>query len=210
MKHYIYSILLCIIGATLTCCNSSTEEFYAYIEQDRDNDEITGDDYEYQIPVIFHVLYQDSQDRKQYVDYTRIKELVAHVNELYQGNVYTYQEYDNSENIHIRFVLAEKNEQNQTLAQPGVEYIKWTGTYPIDCEKFMGDNSRRYTKYVWDPNEYINVMVYPFDQTKGESSITLGISVMPYQGAGYPQIEGLNNTKRTKLSKSNLKYAHCL
>ena len=74
----------------------------------------------------------------------------------------------------------------------------------------MGDNSRRYTKYVWDPNEYINVMVYPFDQTKDESSITLGISVMPYQGAGYPQIEGLNNTKRTKLSKSNLKYAHCL
>lgn len=210
MKHYIYSILLCIIGATLTCCNSSTEEFYADIEQDRDNDEITGDDYEYQIPVIFHVLYQDSQDKKQYVDYTRIKELVAHVNELYQGNVYTYQEYDNSENIHIRFVLAEKNEQNQTLAQPGVEYIKWTGTYPIDCEKFMGDNSRRYTKYVWDPNEYINVMVYPFDQTKDESSITLGISVMPYQGAGYPQIEGLNNTKRTKLSKSNLKYAHCL
>lgn len=134
MKHYIYSILLCIIGATLTCCNSSTEEFYADIEQDRDNDEITSDDYEYQIPVIFHVLYQDSQDRKQYVDYTRIKELVAHVNELYQGNVYTYQEYDNSENIHIRFVLAEKNEQNQTLAQPGVEYIKWTGTYPIDCE----------------------------------------------------------------------------
>ena len=114
MKHYIYSILLCIIGATLTCCNSSTEEFYADIEQDRDNDEITGDDYEYQIPVIFHVLYQDSQDKKQYVDYTRIKELVAHVNELYQGNVYTYQEYDNSENIHIRFVLAEKNEQNQT------------------------------------------------------------------------------------------------
>ena len=29
-------------------------------------------------------------------------------------------------------------------------------------------------------------------------------------GTGYPQIEGLNNTKRTKLSKSNLKYAHCL
>lgn len=43
MKHYIYSILLCIIGATLTCCNSSTEEFYADIEQDRDNDEITSD-----------------------------------------------------------------------------------------------------------------------------------------------------------------------
>ncbi len=211
MKHYIYSIILsCLIGTTLTGCNSSTEEFYADIEQDRDNDEITGDDYEYQIPLIFHVFYQDSQDKQQYVDYTRLKELVDHVNELYQGSIYTYQEYENSENIHIRFVLAEKNEQNQALAQPGVEYIKWSGTYPIDCNKFMGDNTRRYTRYVWDPNEYINVMVYPFSQAKDATSITLGISVMPYQAAGFPQIEGLNSTKRSKLSKSNLKYAHCL
>lgn len=211
MKHYIYSLLFVLVSASiLSSCKSSIEEFYADIEQDRDDDLITGDDYEYQIPLIFHVFYQDSQNKEQYVDYNRLKELVAHVNELYQGDIYTYRDYENSVNVHIKFVLAEKNEQNQALAQPGVEYIKWTNSYPIDCNKFMGDKTRRYTRYVWDPNEYINVMVYPFAKNKDDQSITLGISVMPFTAAGYPQLEGLNNTNRTKLSKSNLKYAHCL
>lgn len=56
--------------------------------QDRDTDIITGDDYVYHLPVIFHVFYSNTT---QYIKYTRLKEILSNVNELYQGNVYNYQ-----------------------------------------------------------------------------------------------------------------------
>lgn len=53
--------------------------------QDRDTDIITGDDYVYHLPVIFHVFYSNTT---QYIEYTRLKEILSNVNELYQGDVY--------------------------------------------------------------------------------------------------------------------------
>src|SRR3712207_7432556 len=49
-----------------------------------------------------------------------------------------------------------------TLFRSGVEYVKWPGAYPISYTTIMTDNNRIYTKYLWDPNEYINVFVYNF------------------------------------------------
>jgi len=48
--------------------------------QDRDTDIITGDDYVYHLPVIFHVFYSNTT---QYIKYTRLKEILSNVNELY-------------------------------------------------------------------------------------------------------------------------------
>ena len=56
--------------------------------QDRDTDIITGDDYVYHLPVIFHVFYSNTT---QYIKYDRLKEILSNVNELYQGDVYNYQ-----------------------------------------------------------------------------------------------------------------------
>ena len=47
--------------------------------QDRDTDIITGDDYVYHLPVIFHVFYSNTT---QYIEYTRLKEILSNVNEL--------------------------------------------------------------------------------------------------------------------------------
>lgn len=212
MKHHIsiVAVVLACLTYFCACSKSSEEEFYAHTEQDRDSDTITSDNYVYHIPVIFHVLYQDASDSCQYVSYRRIQELVAHLNELYKGNVYNYETYGSSVDMHIVFELAEENEQNQKLAQPGVEYVKWEGTYPIDYNEFMNDQNNKYTGYIWDPNEYVNVMLYPFAVKENSSSVTLGISVMPFKGAGYPQIEGLSENNRAILSKSNLKFAYCL
>lgn len=212
MKHYmsVVAIVLVCLANFCACSKSSEEEFYAHTAQDRDTDTITGDNYDYHIPVIFHVFYQDASDSCQYISYKRIQELVAHLNELYKGNVYNYETYGSSLDMHVVFELAEENEQNQKLAQPGVEYVKWTGTYPIDHSEFMNDQTRKYVGYVWDPNEYVNVMLYPFAVKENSSSVTLGISVMPFKGAGYPQIEGLSENSRATLSKSNLKFAYCL
>ena len=113
-----------------------------------------------------------------------------------------------SENIHVQFELALYDENGNKLGTPGVEYVKYPSSLDsIDCNEFM--KGKQYARYMWDPNNYINVMVYNFKQ--GESTdITLGISNLPYQGAGYPQIEGLTKSEHAVLHKNNLSYPYCV
>lgn len=207
MKHYIL-ILAVFLCAGLSSCQKE-DAFYASTEQDRDNDVITGDDYTYHLPVIFHVLYQDSKDTLQYIRTSRFSELIRNVNDLYKSRFKT-DGWGTGEDIHVNFELALEDENNNKLSTPGVEYIKYSGTYPIDCETFMNDNTKANTKYIWDPNEYINVIVYPFAAGKDSQSTTLGISVMPYKHDGYPNLEGLSESSKGTLSKTNLKFAYCV
>ena len=200
-----------ILTLFLSICFSSCQKedtFYASTEQYRDTDTVTGDDYIYHLPVIFHVLYQNPNDTLQYIRTSRFKELIENVNTLYKAGLKSA--LGEGVDINVNFELALEDENNKKLSTPGVEYIKYTGTYPIDCTEFMNDNSSTNTKYIWDPNEYINVMVYPFANESNSGSTTLGISVMPYCYGGYPNIEGLEEASKSTLSKSNLKYAYCL
>lgn len=215
MKHYIWMIFA-FACLTFCSCKESIEPFFSDNEQDRDADEITGDDYVYHIPVIFHVLYKDQNavdtlgNRTQYIPYIRLKQLLDNVNDLYEGSLYNYStnQENPSENIHVKFEMALCDEDGKKLSTPGVEYIKYTGEYPIDCNKFMNQKKGK-NKIIWDPNEYINVMVYNFKRTDSDG-ITLGISNMPYVANGYPQIEGLEDGKNKKLNKNNLSFEYCL
>lgn len=201
MKYFtIFVIILTTLG--LGSCRDSDitigDSPISSNGQDRDSDIITGDDYVYHLPVIFHVFYKDSKNPKQYISSTRLKELLSNVNELYQGNVYNISlDTIESENIHVLFELAEKDANGKKLSTPGVEYIKIYED-SIDCEDFM--NSKTYAKYSWNQNDYINVMVYSFKNTD-HTSVTLGISNIPYKVAGYPDIEGLTNSKNYPLNK---------
>lgn len=201
MKYFtIFVIILTALG--LGSCRDSDitigDSPISSNGQDRDSDIITGDDYDYHLPVIFHVFYKDSKNPKQYISSTRLKELLSNVNELYQGNVYNISlDTIESENIHVLFELAEKDANGKKLSTPGVEYIK-INEASIDCEDFM--NSKTYAKYSWNQNDYINVMVYSFKNTD-HTSVTLGISNIPYKVAGYPAIEGLTNSKNYPLNK---------
>ncbi len=209
MKHLIIIASILSIGLLSSCKDSEgtvgdapkTEN-----GQDRDYDTITGDDYVYHLPVIFHVFYNDKNNPSQYITQNRLKELVGNVNELYEGLVYT-QNTDTtaSQNIHIQFELAAQDENGKTLSTPGVEYIHLEAD-SIDCEQFMKDKS--YVQYVWNPNDYINVMVYTFKQPDSNSTI-LGISNMPYQVKGYPEIEGLEDGKSYPLNKPS-KFPYCV
>lgn len=201
MKYFtIFVIILTTLG--LGSCRDSDitigDSPISSNGQDRDSDIIKGDDYDYHLPVIFHVFYKDSKNPKQYISSTRLKELLSNVNELYQGNVYNISlDTIESENIHVLFELAEKDANGKKLSTPGVEYIK-INEDSIDCEDFM--NSKTYAKYSWNQNDYINVMVYSFKNTD-HTSVTLGISNIPYKVAGYPDIEGLTNSKNYPLNK---------
>lgn len=205
MKQLIGFILLMASAVGLLgSCKSSESAQTVNIEQDRDDDVITGDDYVYHLPVIFHVFYKDAADTRQYIKYARIKQILENVNTLWAGGT-----YGSSENINVQFELAECDENGKKLSTPGVEYIKWTGDYPMDRKDFMNDNSRKYWKYIWEPNEYINVMLYNFE-TEDSTSTVLGVSHQPYCYNGYPNLEGLNNATRASLSKNSLKYAYCV
>ncbi|MBM6992938.1 MAG: zinc-dependent metalloproteinase lipoprotein [Prevotella sp.] len=170
-------------------------------DQDQDATTATIDStYDYQLPVIFHVLYQDKNDASQYIPAARLKNLLEYVNQIYQGGV-----YGESANVHVKFVLAEKDESGNTLSTPGVEYVYYSGTYPIDESAFMVSADNK--KYIWDPNEYINVMMFNFkEESDGE---VLGISHMPYTIQGVHELEGLETTTDTYISKSRLGYPLC-
>lgn len=157
--------------------------------------------YEYELPVIFHVLYKDQSDATQYIPAARLKNLLQYVNEIYQGGI-----YGKSENMHLKFVLAEKDEKGKKLGTPGVEYVKYDGDYPIDVSAFMSDNTGANVKYIWDPNQYINVMMFNF-KSASSNEVTLGISHMPHTVDN--RVEGLDNVKTQYIAKSQLKYPLC-
>lgn len=211
MKQYIY-ILAALLCINFTSCKE-TDDFFANTEQDRDDDTITGDDYVYHLPVIFHVIYQNKEAKDslghntQYIPSERLKEILDNVNDLYAAK-YAQSKDNLSENINIQFELALQNEQGEQLSTPGVEYIHTSEAYPINCNDFMKQRKKK-NKIIWDPNEYVNVMVYNFKKTENKVT-TLGISHMPYTANGLPEIEGLASAKSNKISKNRLSYEYCI
>lgn len=165
---------------------------------------IIDDNYIYKLPVIFHVLYADRNKGTEYVDAARLKTILNNVNELYKGNI-----YGKSQDIKVQFVLATQDENGKTLSTPGVEYVRWTEEYPISQNDFMNDNTQTKVKYIWDPNKYINVMVYNFKASNARE-ITLGVSHIPYSLEGDNALEGLKAVAVKYISKSQLKYPHCV
>lgn len=211
MKRNILMLTLCLMTLILWGCKSSEDSgsnsISQSVDEDKDDDgaEAISDSYTYTLPVIFHVLYQDKNDTTQYIRASRLRQLLTYVNEIYSGNV-----YGQSENIGVNFKAAEYDESGKKLDNPGVVYQSYTGTYPIDYKSFMSDNTGANVQYIWDPNDYINVLVYPFKDDENSQTETLGISHMPYAVKSDSALTGLSITEIPSISKRNLKYAHCV
>ncbi len=152
---------------------------------------VTTEDYHYELPVIFHVLYKDASDVTQYVPQSRLAEILEGVNKLYQDKL-------QSTDMNLTFKLATTDEVGNTLMTPGVEYIKWNESYPINCDLIMSESTGKYTSLIWNPNQYINVMLYHFTDNN-----ILGISHLPFSTAG-TYLEGLQQINYTYLEKQNL------
>lgn len=163
-----------------------------------------GQEYHYRLPIIFHVFYANANDSRQYISATRIHEVLGEANRSFSGNT-RYNGGENATDMNLEFVLATEDENGRQLETPGVEYIQ-VDRMPIDCEAFMGD--QRYVKYLWDPNKYINVMLYNFADVEG--GIILGISHLPLSTAGNNYLEGLGKIEESYLTKDNLPYPQCV
>lgn len=205
MKSYIHYLLFLLCLTFLACGGDDgrTEKNTTH-EDDDDTKEVINDSYTYKIPVIFHVLYSDKGDELQYVSSSRLATILQNVNDIYKGGV-----YGESENINVRFFLATKDEKGKELTTPGVEYVKWNDTYPIDPHVFMMNTTGEYKKYIWDPNDYVNVMVYNFATNETNTGVTLGISHMPYAVESDSALVGLETVKFSNITKSMLDYPHC-
>ena len=163
----------------------------------------TAEEYHYKIPVIFHVLYKEDRNSLQKVNSSRLSHILDKVNSLYKSK-------NNSVDMNLTFTLATTDKNGETLPNPGVEYIQWPESYPIDCEAFMEDNSGEYVKYLWDPNSYINIMVYNFATEPNSNSVTLGISHIPFSTKGKHYLEGLGETDYSHLTLANLQFPLCV
>jgi zinc-dependent metalloproteinase lipoprotein len=196
-------LLVLTCSALIMNACSSTNDVYTSIKNDQDQDTVTNitDSYRYQLPVIFHVFYMN-QAEKDTLSSERISFILKNVNNIWKGGI-----YNTSPDMCVDFVLAQKDDQGNTLSTPGIEYIKWTGD-SIDVNKFMNDQTGVYKKYIWDPNDYINIMMFPFKQEANSSTTTLGISDLPYTTNDH-ELDGLTVSKYTTLTLNNLKYAYC-
>ena len=74
----------------------------------------------------------------------------------------------------------------------------------------MNDESGKYVKYLWDPNSYINIMVYNFYSDPNFNFVTLGIAHIPFSTTGNNYLEGLSETKNSHLTLANLKFPLCV
>lgn len=181
-------------GATLTVNITCSDSWTAASSS-------TAGEYHYNLPVIFHVLYKDKNNPLQYVKQDRLAKILDTVNKLYKDKT-------KSVDMNLTFTLATTDEDGKPLSTPGVKYVLWEESYPIDCDVFMNDETGKYVKYIWEPNNYINVMVYNFKDDESTNSTTLGIAHIPFSTVGSNYLEGLSKTQKSYLEKQNLKFPY--
>ena len=151
--------------ATLTLCSADglLIQTMQIVQQRLTPDSTTH----YRLPVVFHVLYQKEGDKRQNVLEGHLATLIEEVNAIYANC---------GMDLGLEFVMATHGPDGNPLDEPGVDRHKINVT-SINSSHFMGygKEPKKYCEYMWDPNRYINIFTYAFED-KG----ILGISHFPY------------------------------
>lgn len=153
-----------------------------------------GEDLVYRLPIIFHVLYFDETDPVQNVPTEKIYEMVEKTNLLYRNAL-----GGNSSDLKLEFVLATHDPRGNELVEPGIERVQWVSS-TLDPELVMSDRTRKYVHLQWDPNDYVNILLYPFSANGGG---ILGISTFPLTPKNHP-LEGLTQVEDKDYGLDNL------
>lgn len=152
-------------SATLTLCSTDglLVQTMKIVQQRLTPDSTTH----YRLPVVFHVLYQKEGNKKQNVIEGHLATLIDGVNTIYANC---------GEDLRLEFTMATHDPDGNLLDEPGVDRHKINES-SINSSYFMGygKDPKKYCQYMWDPNHYINIFTYTFED-KG----ILGISHFPY------------------------------
>ena len=148
---------------TLSSSDSALVEQVCIVQQRLTPDATT----KYRLPVVFHVLYKSESNKKQNVIEGHLATLIDGVNEIYANC---------GVELGLEFVMATHDPEGHLLEEPGVDRHKINET-TINSSYFMGygRDPKKYCAYMWDPNRYINIFTYAF-----EDKAILGISHFPY------------------------------
>ncbi len=120
----------------------------------------------YELPVVFHLVYSDENNTQHNIPADKIYEIFDNLQTLYK---------ECGEDVNFDFVLAEEDEEGNTLAEPGIHRIKQT-LARMECMKVMSDVTGKYKKLGWDPRRYLNITIYEFS----DSFAIMGLSRAPY------------------------------
>ncbi len=134
----------------------------------------------YEIPVVFHVVYNNENSQQHNPPSSKIYELFDTMSSLFD---------ECGVDVGIDFVLAEEDADGVTLEERGINRI-YQSLGTMECLNVMYDSSRKYTYLCWDPRRYLNVTLYEF----GDEYAIVGLSRAPYLIEPY-ELEGVDVLK---------------
>lgn len=196
---------------TFATSNASVAVRVKQLNGDTDINTVT-----YEIPVIFHVLYNeadknntDTLRRKYVLNSADAEAMLEYINErygnrplqlnndIYRGIRRKYQQ-GNIEVFHlpletnIRFVLAAENPEGKRHSPAGINAIAMDER-SLDPKTVMDDaTGGRFHSMAWPIKKYVNVFVFPFTrQDERVDQLVMGISHMPMSISSAP-LDGLN------------------
>lgn len=150
-------------------------------------------DHKYTVPVVFHVIYWREADTIQNVRVGHLQKVLDRVNDL----------YDNcGVDMGVNFVMAKYDPQGNSLEEPGVNRLKRTRCQ-IDPSEFLKSGKEEYKNMMWNPNNYLNVVLFTFSSRE-----VLGISQFPWVPEPY-DLEGASKVLRGA-SVSENPYPQCV
>lgn len=169
----------------------------------------------YEIPVIFHVLYNeadkvetDTLRRKYVLNSNDAQKMLDYVNELFgkRPALGTNQEYKGikrwsnpmsmeemyyiPKETNIRFTLAAVNPDGKRISPAGVNAVAMPEHSLLPSDVMNDKEGGRFHSMGWPIKNYINVFVFPFTREGGADQLTLGITHLPFGLTSAP-IEGL-------------------
>lgn len=185
------SLIVCL-GILMAFASCGGDDGINDKEKEKENEtaETISDDYEYKLPVVFHVLYKDKNDQKQYPSEARLKLVLDSVNALYKRN-----------HMNITFTMAEKDEDGKELSEKGImrHEIDSTSMNPMN---FIRESSK-YGEYTQNIHKFINIYLFHYDK---ENEQSMGMSVLPVMPSDHT-MEGVPDTTATFLN-NHTKYAN--
>ena len=141
----------------------------------------------YKLPVVFHVLYWNENNKYHYVEKGHLQKVLDDVNRYYD-NCGAAMEFD--------FVMATEDPDGNKLEEPGVSREKWQYT-TMDPSAFMGSGDKKYKDILWDPSKYVNVVLYNFSD-----DLVLGIAQFPWLPEPF-EMDGISQVQKgTDLSEN--------
>lgn len=164
-------------SAEVTLTNAETLSQKVTIKQDA---YAFSENHFYKLPVVFHVLYWNQNNKYHYVEEGHLQKVLDGVNQYYD---------DCGASMNFDFVMATEDPDGNKLEEPGVSREKWQYT-TMDPSTFMGSGDPKYRDILWDPSKYINVVLYNFSD-----DLVLGIAQFPWLPEPF-EMDGISQVKK--------------